>query len=373
MALAADQCRDARGIALVDDLARDILYAFRTFRRAPLAALTIVATVALGLGLVAAVFAVYNMIFLRVDAVRSPDELFAVERQAGPDADARLPFTRSDYDAMRRETSVFTDAVAMLRPVGTRMEGRPASSTLVTGNFFQVLRLHPQQTGSPGAPLPPSRTSSVVGVARDPAGRNRSSYLFTFRGVYIPTSSESRETSLMLQVHGDPDQVRQALLGPLTSIDPDVAIVTLRYIAKLQTYMLQLAFWLTVVLGGLALVLTVSGLFSVLSHVVEQQAKEIGVRMALGATTRNVVGLVLSQSLPPVGVGVVAGGSLAATLAIILMASPFASEIGDVVRVFDPLAYVASVLVITAACLLAVSVPALRAARIDPIATLRQD
>ena len=139
VALAADQCRDARGIALVDDLARDILYAFRTFRRAPLAALTIVATVALGLGLVAAVFAVYNMIFLRVDAVRSPDELFAVERQAGPDADARLPFTRSDYDAMRRETSVFTDAVAMLRPVGTRMEGRPASSTLVTGNFFQVL------------------------------------------------------------------------------------------------------------------------------------------------------------------------------------------------------------------------------------------
>ena len=50
--LAADQCRDARGTAFVDDLARDILYAFRTFRRAPLAALTIVATVGLGLGLV---------------------------------------------------------------------------------------------------------------------------------------------------------------------------------------------------------------------------------------------------------------------------------------------------------------------------------
>src|SRR5262245_59311129 len=54
--LAADQCRDARGISLVSDLARDIVYAFRTFLRAPLAALTIVATVALGLGLVTAVF-----------------------------------------------------------------------------------------------------------------------------------------------------------------------------------------------------------------------------------------------------------------------------------------------------------------------------
>ena len=86
VALAAEQCRDARGTALVDDLARDILYAFRTFRRAPLAALTIVATVALGLGLVAAVFTVYNILFLRVDAVRSPGELFAVVWQrTGPD------------------------------------------------------------------------------------------------------------------------------------------------------------------------------------------------------------------------------------------------------------------------------------------------
>ena len=61
--LAADNCRDARGTALVDDLARDILYAFRAFRRAPLAALTIVATVALGLGLLTVVFAVYNTLF----------------------------------------------------------------------------------------------------------------------------------------------------------------------------------------------------------------------------------------------------------------------------------------------------------------------
>ena len=119
--------------------------------------------------------------------------------------------------------------------------------------------------------------------------------------------------------------------------------------------------------------MTVSGLFSVLSYVVEQQAKEIGVRMALGATTRNVVGLVLSQSLRPVGIGLVAGGGLAAALAIVLMATPAASEIGDIVHVFDPVAYAASLLVIVTSCVLAASVPALRAARIDPIATLRKD
>jgi putative ABC transport system permease protein len=109
--LAADQCRDARGIGVVDDLTRDVLYAFRTFRRAPLAALTIVATVALGLGLVTAVFAIYGIFALRVDAVRNPGELFelTMERSIRQHLDEGGPFTRADYDAMRVERSRLTD------------------------------------------------------------------------------------------------------------------------------------------------------------------------------------------------------------------------------------------------------------------------
>jgi ABC-type antimicrobial peptide transport system permease subunit len=141
----------------------------------------------------------------------------------------------------------------------------------------------------------------------------------------------------------------------------------------MQAYILQLAFSVAVVLGGFALVLTVSGLFSVLSYVVEQQSKEIGVRMALGAATKNVVRLILLQSVRPVGIGVAAGGGLAAAVALVLMATPLAAEIGDSIDVFDPVAYAASLLVIVTSCALAVSVPALRAARIDPIATLRKD
>src|SRR5690349_16101536 len=123
--LAADQCRDARGIGLVEDVTRDIAYAIRAFRRAPLAAIAIVATVALGLGLVTSVFTIYNTLLFRTDAVRNPGELFTVELRLPLSAD-RAPITRADYEAMRRETSVFADAAALDVGTLTRIEGRPA-------------------------------------------------------------------------------------------------------------------------------------------------------------------------------------------------------------------------------------------------------
>ena len=138
VSLAADRCRDARGTAILDDFARDVLYAVRAFRRAPLAAVTIVATVALGLGLVAVVFTFFHA-FLRADAVTNPGELFDVVRPTAPGADSSVPFTRAEYEALRRETGVFADIAASARSTETRIDGHPVSGTLVAGNFFQVL------------------------------------------------------------------------------------------------------------------------------------------------------------------------------------------------------------------------------------------
>jgi ABC-type antimicrobial peptide transport system permease subunit len=199
------------------------------------------------------------------------------------------------------------------------------------------------------------------------------SYLFTFRGVYLPAAAESASTWLFLRIHGEPERARQALFERLTRIDPDLNIITVRAMARSQTYVLQVAFWVTAALGGLALLLTVSGLFSVLSYVVERRAQEIGIRMALGATAGKVAALVLTQSLRPAAIGLAAGGALAAAVAILLMATPLASDIGGFVRVLDPVAYAASVAVIAVACLLAVLVPAVGSARLDPMATLRKD
>ncbi len=233
----------------------------------------------------------------------------------------------------------------------------------------QVVRLEAPPPASPDIASEPSRSLTVVGIVRDPAPGS----VMAFRGVYVPTAPETSGTFLMLRVRGNPDQARVALIERLPGLDPAFGVMTLRSINGMQAYLLQIGFGVTVVLGGLALVLTVSGLFSVLSYVVEQQAKEIGVRMALGAATKHVAQLVLFQSLRPVGIGLAAGGGLAVAVAIVLLSTSLAAEIGDSVNVRDPVAYVASLLVIVTVCVLAVSIPALRAARIDPIATLRKD
>jgi len=237
----------------------------------------------------------------------------------------------------------------------------------------QALRLEPDQTsGAPPPDEPPllSRSFDVVGIARDvPGFRFVSSNQAV---VYVPIAAEAAQTSLTVRVHGDPESSRLALVERLAAIDPNMGeIMTLRTITFMVAYVLRIAFWLTLVLGTLALVLTVSGLFSVLSYLVEQRGREIGVRMALGATRRSIGTFVLAQVAGPVGFGMVLGGSLTAALGAVLLAT--VAPIGSVVRLFDPVAYGASLLCIVTACAGAALIPALRAGRSDPVATLRQD
>ena len=239
----------------------------------------------------------------------------------------------------------------------------------------QVLRLEPDTTTEKTAPDEPrllSGTAVVVGVARDVTG-------FQFASsneavVYVPTTADAARATLTVRVHGDPERAQRTLLERFTAIDPNMAeVATLRTIAGMLGYLLRIAFWLTLVLGALALLLTLSGLFSVLSYLVEQRTREIGVRMALGATGQNIVALVLTQSARPVGIGLLLGGSLTAAAAAALLATPAAEQIGQVVHLFDPVAYAASLLCIVTACVCAALIPALRAGRMDPVAALRQD
>jgi len=217
------------------------------------------------------------------------------------------------------------------------------------------------------------RSLTVVGVVRD-ARIGHGMFEMVDAGVYVPIDASSAGASLVLRVNGDPDQARRALIERLSPVDPALGrITTVRTLAGFAGNVLAVASSVAVALGVLALGLTVSGLYSVLSYLVARRTREIGVRMALGATKGRVARLVLSQSLGPVGVGIGAGAALAALLAAALLSTSAAAEIDGMVRVFDALAYLGSAAAIVAACAIAAAVPAFRAARIDPMTTLKQE
>ncbi|HWL75043.1 MAG TPA: ABC transporter permease, partial [Burkholderiaceae bacterium] len=138
-ALTADRCRDERGTAVFDNTVGDVQYALRTFAKAPLASCTIVATVAVGLGVVAMVFTVFNTLVFRVDNVPDISEMYEVVR---PGDDGGL-LTRPVFEAMQSETSVFSDAYATATGIDLRVDGRMMAVTLVTGSFFQTVRVNP--------------------------------------------------------------------------------------------------------------------------------------------------------------------------------------------------------------------------------------
>jgi predicted lysophospholipase L1 biosynthesis ABC-type transport system permease subunit len=214
----------------------------------------------------------------------------------------------------------------------------------------------------------------VVGIARDVAGFRLGGMRAAGAGVYMPIDADAARTSLTLRVGGYSERARHALVDRFAAIDPNMGEVsTMQSLARMEAYLLGIPFWLTLVLGALALLLTLSGLFSVLSYLVEQRTREIGVRMALGASRRSIAALVLSQSAGPVAIGLLMGGSLTLALGTALLATSAAEMIGSTVRLFDPVAYAASLLCIVTACGGAALMPALRAGRIDPVAALRQD
>jgi predicted permease len=225
---------------------------------------------------------------------------------------------------------------------------------------------HRQQ--EPGLSSP---TVVIVGVTRAVAGLRIGE---PEADVYVPSGIGTARMDLITRVHGDPDDARRALLQRLSSVDPNMGqVFTMRSLARLETYPLRVGFWLTMVLGVLALALTLSGIFSVLSYLVAQRSKEIGIRIALGATAAGVGRLIVSDSMRTVCWGMAIGAGLAVGLARLIAVASAGTRLGPIVDLFDPLAYVGSVVTVASACALAALSPAKRASRVDPIATLRQE
>lgn len=172
---------------------------------------------------------------------------------------------------------------------------------------------------------------------------------------------------LVLRTAGDPAELADAARAAIRRLgaDPPRDVRTMEAIRGQSVAMRRFILLLVGSFGVLALALAALGVFGVVTLIAAERTTEVGVRLALGATPRQVLGMVVGQALRLAGFGVVLG--VIAALAV----APFLESQLFGVGAIDPLTYatVAFVLLITAA--LGASVPARRAMRVDPAAALR--
>jgi ABC-type antimicrobial peptide transport system permease subunit len=119
--------------------------------------------------------------------------------------------------------------------------------------------------------------------------------------------------------------------------------------------------------GALGTLLAAIGLYGVIAFSVARRTKEIGLRIALGAQTGSVLGMVMRQGLGLAAIGVVIGGTLAAAAAFTLSGLLYG------ITPMDPVAWLAAMLTLLAAAAIANLVPARRAMRVDPMTALRTE
>jgi len=129
-------------------------------------------------------------------------------------------------------------------------------------------------------------------------------------------------------------------------------------------------------LAGVALGLAAVGIYGVMSYLVSQRTREIGIRMALGASVGGVLRSVIQQGLRPVIIG--AGVGLAAALSVSgvlrhMLAFPSSPDLLFGVSVFDPLTFVGFSLFLAMVAALASAIPAFRATKVDPMEALRYE
>jgi putative ABC transport system permease protein len=206
----------------------------------------------------------------------------------------------------------------------------------------------------------------IIGVAK--TGKYRTLGEEPIPLVYLPRLPGLR--TLVVRTSGDPKHLLDMIRREIQVVDPNMAATDLETMQQYMALPLFPARTTGLLLGAsgiLALVLTCVGLFGVISYIVSQRTREIGVRMTLGARRGDVLKLVVGHGLlvTSIGVGIGLLGAFAATR--------FLSSLLYGVGPNDPLTLVSVSLGLTAVALAACYIPARRAMRVDPILALRYE
>lgn len=217
-------------------------------------------------------------------------------------------------------------------------------------------------------PGPADRLVEVVGVAADTrTDIDETPPLM----VYMPYWYRPRpSTSLLVRTGGEPAGIASAVREAISSIDPEIAIATVRPMADIVNAALsgrRYQVRLFVVFGVVALLIATIGVYGVTAYGVSRRRREMNIRVALGASISNVVGLVMRQGLVALAIGAAAG------LAGALVAGHAVRSLLYEVQPRDPAVLAIVVALVAAVGLAAASIAAKRGLSIDPAAALREE
>ena len=193
----------------------------------------------------------------------------------------------------------------------------------------------------------------------------------TPRFVYVPVAQrEPFSLTLHVQTTRDPLELAAMVRGVVRSLDPNLPVYDVTTLAtqvdnsiSRERLMASLTTWF----GGLATLLAAVGIYGILAFAVARRTREIGIRMALGAETGDVLALVMRQTAVIVGSGLALGIVAAAAMGRLLASVLYG------VKSLDPLVLAGSCALLASIALAASYLPARRAALTDPLAALRHE
>jgi putative ABC transport system permease protein len=239
------------------------------------------------------------------------------------------------------------------------------------------LRFVERSTGDGSSADEPGPWYQIVGVV-EKLGMRAGTQRDSAAGVYLPAVPGSTgPINMVVHVNGDPLSLGPKVRALATAADPTLRLSDFQRVDQVTNIMLWIIrLWLrmTGLLTAIALLLSLAGIYAVMSFTVSRRTREIGIRVALGANARSVVASIFRRPLTQVGIGVAAGGALAGLL--ILAAT--SCQDGDCAAAGAVSASRVALLVLYSAvilgvCLLACIVPTRRALRVEPSEALRAE
>ena len=210
---------------------------------------------------------------------------------------------------------------------------------------------------------------TIVGVANDVKNRSLSERPQPF--FYLPLLQDYRSNMILVaRTAGDPQRMVPALRSEVTALDAKIPVfepTTLAEHVGVSLYRQRMAATLLSTFGLLALSLAAVGLYGVTAYMVSQRTRELGVRVAIGATQIDVLTLILRQALFLAAIGIVAGSIVA------LMVTRFMVNLLFGVGPADPVTFTVIPTVLIAVTVAAAFIPARRAMKLDPLMALRSE